>query len=84
MYFVGIFSILPTSLTDALPPRVPNVIIPATLSSPYFSFTYSMTSPRLVSGKSVSISGIVTLSGFRNLSNNKLYFIGSTSVIPKQ
>ena len=32
--------------------------------------------------KSISISGIDIRSGLRNLSNSKLYFIGSTSVIP--
>ena len=37
----------------------------------------------LLSGKSVSISGIVFLSGFKNLSNNKSYCNGSISVIPK-
>ena len=76
--------ILPTSRTAALPPRVPNVIIPATFSSPYLFLTYFITSSLFISGKSVSISGIVTRSGFKNLSNSKLYFKGSTSVIPKQ
>ena len=41
-----------------------------------------MTSPRLSIQKSISISGILIRSGFRNLSNNKLCLIGSISVIP--
>ena len=49
---------------------------------PYFSFTYSKTSLRLLSSKSTSKSGAETLSGFKNLSKNRPYFIGSTSVIP--
>ena len=42
---------------------------PATLFSPYFFCTYRITSSRLSSGKSVSISGIVFLSGFKKRSN---------------
>ena len=43
-----------------------------------------MTNSRLSSGKSISISGIVIRSIFKKRSNNKLYFKGSTSVIPKE
>ena len=35
-----------------------------------------------MASKSISISGIVTLDGFKKRSNNKLYLIGSISVIP--
>ena len=38
----------------------------------------------LLSGKSVSISGIEIRSGFKNLSDNKLYFKGSIEVIPSE
>ena len=34
--------------------------------------------------KSMSISGILILSGFKNLSNRSLWRIGSTVVIPKE
>ena len=36
------------------------------------------------SSKSISISGRLTLSGFKNLSKSKLYLIGSRFVIPRQ
>ena len=74
----------PTSLTAALAFRVPSVIIWLTLSAPYFSITWSITSPRLSIQKSISISGMLTLSLFKNLSNMRLYLIGSISVICRQ
>ncbi len=78
------FNTLPTSLIACLGKSDPKVIIFALLSSPYFFLTYSITSSLLASDKSTSMSGIVTLSGFKNLSNIKLYFIGSMLVIPRQ
>ena len=60
-----------------------NDIILAVLSWPYLSLTYSITLSLLVLSKSISISGIVILSGFKNLSNIKLYLRGSTLIIPK-
>ena len=59
----------PTSRIAALAPRVPKVMIWATRSSPYFCVTYWITSSRRESAKSMSISGIVTRSGFRKRSN---------------
>ncbi len=43
-----------------------------------------MTLDRPTSSKSISISGMEILSGFKNLSNSKSYLIGSILVIPKQ
>jgi len=60
------------------------VIIWLTWSSPYFCFTYSMTSSRRNAQKSISISGISLRSGFKNRSKSRLYFIGSSSVISRQ
>jgi len=54
----------------------------ATLLSQYLFFTYSTTSSLLVSSKSVSISGIDILAGFRNLSKSRSYSKGSRSIIP--
>ena len=67
----GTSKTLPISLTAALEAKVPNVIIWATHSLPYFWFTYSITSSLLVWQKSMSKSGIDILSGFKNRSNNK-------------
>ena len=67
---------------SALDAKVPKVMICATESRPYFLFTYSITSSLLIWQKSISKSGIDMRSGFKNLSNNKLYLIGSKSVIP--
>ena len=61
---------------------IAKVIIWDTLLCPYLSAAYWITSSRRVSEKSVSISGMEILSGFKNLSNNKSYFKGSIFVIP--
>ncbi len=53
-------------------PSVPKVMICATLSRPYFPFTYSITSPRRDWQKSMSKSGGETRSGFRNRSKIRL------------
>jgi len=79
----SISRIRPTSLTADFPWKVPKVMIETTLSFPYLSITYLITSSRLSSGKSISISGMDILSGFRNLSKYKSFSIGSTSTIPK-
>ena len=78
------FSARPTSRMAALAAMVPKVTICATWSSPYLLRTYSTTSPRRVSPKSISISGMDTRSGFRNLSKYRSYFMGSMSVISRQ
>jgi len=57
-----------TSLTADFPWKVPKVMIETTLSKPYLFTTYLIISSRLSSGKSMSISGMVILSGFKNLS----------------
>ena len=75
---------LAVSLIEDLAAILPYVIIWATWLAPYFSITYSITLPLPSSSKSISISGILTLSGFKNLSKSKSYFIGSILVIPKQ
>ncbi len=77
----GISSTRPTSLIAALAAIVPNVMICATFSRPYFSVTYRITSPRRFMQKSTSISGMVTRSGFRKRSNSNSFCSGSTSVI---
>ena len=53
----------------------------ATFSRPYFFVTYSMTSPRRASQKSMSISGGLMRSSFRNLSKMSPFSMGSMSVI---
>jgi hypothetical protein len=53
----------------------------ATLSAQYLFLQYSTTLSLHVSAKSVSISGIETLAGFKNLSKSSLYGRGSISVI---
>jgi hypothetical protein len=73
---------LHTSFTAALAAKVPKVQICTTLSSQYFFLQYSITLNLSVSEKSVSISGIDTLAGFRNLSKIKPNLTGSISVIP--
>ena len=50
---------------------VPKVMIWATFSRPYLRVTYSMTSPRRSSQKSMSISGSDTRSGFRKRSKSR-------------
>ncbi len=52
-------------------PSVPKVMIWATRSAPYLWVTYSMTSSRRLSWKSMSMSGRVTRSGFRKRSNGQ-------------
>ena len=74
----------PTSLMTAFAFIVPNVMICATFSRPYLRVTYSMTSPRRRSQKSMSMSGSDTRSGFRNRSKIRSKSIGSTSVIRMQ
>ena len=74
----------PTSRTTARAFIVPNVMICATFSRPYFRVTYSMTSPRRRSQKSMSMSGSDTRSGLRKRSKIRSYSIGSTSVIRRQ
>ncbi|GBE03271.1 hypothetical protein BMS3Abin09_00183 [bacterium BMS3Abin09] len=77
------FIALATSLMTALACIVPNVMIWATRSLPYLFVTYSMTSPRLFIQKSTSISGMLTLSGLRNLSKSRPYLMGSMSVMSR-
>ena len=76
-------STLPVSLIDDLAAILPYVIIWATCCEPYLSTTYSITLFLPSSSKSMSMSGKLTLSGFKNLSKSRLYFIGSILVIPK-
>ena len=73
-----------TSRTTARAFIVPKVMICATFSRPYFRVTYSMTSPRRRSQKSMSISGSDTRSGLRKRSKIRSYSIGSTSVMRRQ
>ena len=80
----GMSSARATSLTAAFAFIVPNVMIWATFSRPYFRVTYSMTSPRRRSQKSMSISGSDTRSGFRKRSKMRSYCSGSTSVMRRQ
>ena len=61
---------------------VPLVLICATESFPYLLVTYSRTLSLPSTQKSISKSGLLTLSGLRNLSNNRSYLIGSIAVIP--
>ena len=63
---------------------VANVTICATLSWPYLSIAYWITSPRYLSSKSISISGSDFLPLFKNLSKINPYFKGSIPVIPRQ
>ena len=74
----------PTSRMAAFAPSVPKVMICATRSSPYLRVTYSMTSSRRESWKSMSMSGIVTRSGLRKRSNGRPYSSGSTGVMPSE
>jgi hypothetical protein len=48
---------------------------------PYFSVTYLITSPRPWTEKSMSTSGMLILSGFKNRSKRSEYSRGSRSVI---
>ena len=57
------------------------VTIWPTLSLPYFSVTYLMTSSRRFMQKSTSKSGIETRSGLRKRSNSSLFAMGSMSVM---
>ncbi len=71
----------PTSRTTAFAFMVPKVMIWATLSRPYFFVTYSMTSPRRASQKSMSMSGGLIRSSFRKRSKMRSFSIGSMSVM---
>ena len=71
-------------LVDALACCVMLVRICDTLSLPYLFVTYWIATGRISSEKSISISGIVTLSGFRKRSNFRLYINGSILVISKK
>ena len=71
----------PTSRTTALAFMVPKVMIWATFSRPYFFMTYSMTSPRRFSQKSMSMSGGLMRSSFRKRSKIRSCSMGSMSVI---
>ena len=73
---------LPTSLTAALAFIEPNVII--WLTFPYFFWTYSITSGRLLMQKSISTSGMLMRSGFRKRSKRRPCSNGSMFVIPRQ
>ena len=70
------------SLRACLALIVPYVTIWQTRSSPYFSVTYRMTSPRRRSSKSTSTSGHDTRSGLRNRSKIRPCSSGSSSVMP--
>ena len=77
-------SVRPTSRTAARAFNVPNVMIWATFSLPYLRVTYSITSPRRRSQKSMSMSGSDTRSGLRKRSKIRSNSSGSTSVMPRQ
>ena len=77
-------NILPTSLITIFAFILWKIMMWATLFFEYFSNKYSTTSFLLSSIKSTSISGIVDLCGFKNLSKIKLFLIGSTVVIPNK
>ena len=79
----GLPSTLTTSRNTALAAIVPRVLICATESLPYLLVTYSSTLSRPSIQKSISKSGLLTLSGFKNLSNRRSYLMGSIAVIPK-
>ena len=72
----------PASFSACFALIVPYVTICATRSSPYFSVTYWMTSPRRRSSKSTSKSGIETRSGLRKRSKMRPCCSGSRSVMP--
>jgi len=63
---------------------VPKVMIWATFSRPYLRVTYSITSPRRRSQKSMSMSGSEMRSGLRKRSNSRSNCSGSTSVMRRQ
>ncbi len=72
------FSTRPTSLIAALAFSVPKVPIWATLASPYFLRTYSMTSYRRSWQRSMSMSGASERFGSRNRSKSRSYLSGQT------
>jgi hypothetical protein len=74
---------LATSLTTIFAFIDPYVIICAQLLCPYLLRTYSITLSLPKSAKSISRSGIVLLSGFKNLSKSRSYLKGQISVMPK-
>ena len=71
----------PTSRTTAFAFIVPKVMIWATFSRPYFRVTYSITSPRRFSQKSMSMSGGLIRSSLRKRSKMRSCSIGSRSVM---
>ena len=81
-YFMS--SALPTSRMAALLFIRSKVIICATWERPYFSTMISRTRSLPRSDISVSISGMLILSGLRNLSKSKPYLRGSISVILRE
>jgi hypothetical protein len=67
----GYWKMRPESLMAALAPMVPKVMIWATCSCPpYLSVTYFITSERPETEKSMSTSGMLIRSGFRNRSKS--------------
>ena len=60
---------------------VPKVMIWATFSRPYFFVTYSITSPRRASQKSMSMSGGLMRSSFKKRSKMRSCAMGSMSVM---
>ena len=73
-----------TSRTTAFAFIVPKVMIWATFSRPYFRVTYSMTSPRRASQKSMSMSGGLIRSSLRKRSKMRSNSMGSMSVMRRQ
>ncbi len=74
----------PTSRTTAFAFMVPKVMIWATFSRPYLRVTYSMTSPRRFSQKSMSMSGGEMRSSFRKRSKMRSFSMGSMSVMRRE
>ena len=72
------FKARPTSLIAALVFKVPKVPIWATLASPYFLRTYSITSYRRAWHRSISMSGASERLGSRNRSKSRSYLSGQT------
>ncbi len=80
----GILRLRPTSLMAPLAFMVPKVMIWDTLLRPYFSATYWIISSLPLIQKSMSMSGMLILWGFRNRSKRSPYLMGSISVILRQ
>jgi hypothetical protein len=77
----GTQTALAASLNAAFVAIFIKVQIEQTFCEPYFSLTCQITLSLCVSSKSISKSGILTLAGFKNLSNSKPNGNGSMSVI---